>query len=141
MTTDRWPKRCTINRRRHPLRPGEGRRDDPAELGDDALLCADRRASSADPAAVLRRAVDASFNRITVDGQMSTNDTVLLQASGASGDPLPAGLLDAVLLQLAIEIVRDGEGADAGRSDRGQRRRRPRGGRAGRAGDRQLAPG
>jgi len=46
-----------------------------------------------------------------VDGQMSTNDTVLLQATGASGEPLPEGLLEAVLKQLAIEIVRDGEGA------------------------------
>ena len=36
---------------------------------------------------------------------------VLLQASGESGLPLPQGLLDAVLLQLAIEIVADGEGA------------------------------
>ena len=35
---------------------------------------------------------------------MSTNDTVLLQATGASAKPLPAGLLDAVLLQLAIEV-------------------------------------
>jgi glutamate N-acetyltransferase/amino-acid N-acetyltransferase len=42
---------------------------------------------------------------------MSTNDTVLLQASGAAGRPLPEGLLDAVLKQLALEIVRDGEGA------------------------------
>jgi glutamate N-acetyltransferase/amino-acid N-acetyltransferase len=64
-----------------------------------------------DADARLRAAVDASFNRITVDGQMSTNDTVLLQASGASGKPLPEGLLEAVLMQLAIEIVRDGEGA------------------------------
>jgi glutamate N-acetyltransferase/amino-acid N-acetyltransferase len=61
--------------------------------------------------AALRTAVDASFERITVDGQMSTNDTVLLQASGAAGAPLPEGLLEAVLLQLAIEIIRDGEGA------------------------------
>ena len=52
-----------------------------------------------------------SFERITVDGQMSTNDTVLLQATGAAGVPLPEGLLDAVLLQLALEIVADGEGA------------------------------
>jgi glutamate N-acetyltransferase/amino-acid N-acetyltransferase len=59
----------------------------------------------------LRAAVDASFNRITVDGQMSTNDMVLLQASGKAGKPLPKGLLEAVLMQLAIEIVRDGEGA------------------------------
>ncbi len=65
----------------------------------------------ADADARLRAAVDASFNRITVDGQMSTNDTVLLQASGAAGQPLPEGLLEAVLMQLAIEIVRDGEGA------------------------------
>jgi glutamate N-acetyltransferase / amino-acid N-acetyltransferase len=36
---------------------------------------------------------------------------VLLQATGASGRPLPEGLLDAVLLQLALEIVADGEGA------------------------------
>ena len=42
---------------------------------------------------------------------MSTNDTVLLQASGGAGAPLPEGLLDAVLLQLALEIVADGEGA------------------------------
>jgi glutamate N-acetyltransferase/amino-acid N-acetyltransferase len=61
--------------------------------------------------ATLRTAVGASFERITVDGQMSTNDTVLLQASGAAGAPLPEGLLEAVLLQLAIEIVADGEGS------------------------------
>ena len=53
-----------------------------------------------------------SFERITVDGQMSTNDTVLLQATGAAGKPLPEGLLDAVLLQLALEVVADGEGAE-----------------------------
>jgi glutamate N-acetyltransferase/amino-acid N-acetyltransferase len=51
------------------------------------------------------------MERITVDGQMSTNDTVLLQASGAAARPMPDGLLDAVLLQLALEIVADGEGA------------------------------
>jgi glutamate N-acetyltransferase / amino-acid N-acetyltransferase len=42
---------------------------------------------------------------------MSTNDTVLLQATGAAGEPLRNGLLDAVLLQLALEVVADGEGA------------------------------
>jgi glutamate N-acetyltransferase/amino-acid N-acetyltransferase len=61
---------------------------------------------------------------------MSTNDTVLLQATGASGRPLPEGLLEAVLLQLAIEIVRDGEGAHragrvqvTGAADRGEAER------------------
>ncbi len=64
-----------------------------------------------DPDATLRSAVSRSFERITVDGQMSTNDTIVLQATGSSGRPLPAGLLDAILLQLALEVVADGEGA------------------------------
>ena len=68
-------------------------------------------AECADPEAELRRASAASFERITVDGQQSTNDMVLLQATGEAGEALPEGLLDAVLLQLALEIVADGEGA------------------------------
>jgi glutamate N-acetyltransferase/amino-acid N-acetyltransferase len=64
--------------------------------------------------------VKRSFDRISVDGQLSTNDTVLLMASGAGGatiepetdDELAFGqALDSVLRQLAIEIVRDGEGS------------------------------
>jgi glutamate N-acetyltransferase / amino-acid N-acetyltransferase len=64
--------------------------------------------------------VKRSFERISVDGQLSTSDTVILQCSGASGvqvepetdDELRFGeALDAVLRQLALEIVRDGEGA------------------------------
>jgi glutamate N-acetyltransferase/amino-acid N-acetyltransferase len=64
--------------------------------------------------------VKRSFDRITVDGQLSTNDTVILQCSGASGvtiapetpDEFAFGqALDALLRQLALEIVRDGEGA------------------------------
>jgi glutamate N-acetyltransferase/amino-acid N-acetyltransferase len=64
--------------------------------------------------------VKRSFDRISVDGQLSTNDTVLLMASGASGvriqpesdDELRFGeALDAVLRRLALLIVRDGEGA------------------------------
>ena len=42
---------------------------------------------------------------------MSTNDTVLLQSTGTAATPLPDGLLDAVMLQLALEVVADGEGA------------------------------
>ena len=94
-----------------------------------------------DPEAALRAAVAASFERITVDGQMSTNDTVLLQATGAAGAPLPEGLLDAVLLQLALEIVADGEGATRVGRIEVERRRRGRRGRAGRPRDRQLAAG
>jgi glutamate N-acetyltransferase/amino-acid N-acetyltransferase len=64
--------------------------------------------------------VKRSFDRISVDGQLSTNDTVVLQASGASGvevgaegeDELRFGqALDAVLRQLALLIVKDGEGS------------------------------
>jgi glutamate N-acetyltransferase/amino-acid N-acetyltransferase len=64
--------------------------------------------------------VKRSFDRISVDGQLSTNDTVILQCSGASGvrvapeseDELRLGeALDALLRTLALMIVRDGEGA------------------------------
>jgi len=64
--------------------------------------------------------VKRSFDRISVDGQLSTNDTAVLMASGASGvrvepeseDELRLGeTLDAVLRQLALMIVHDGEGA------------------------------
>lgn len=66
------------------------------------------------------QAVDASFNRISVDGDTSTNDTVLLYANGASGISIEPGsdafdqfqsALDALCLQLSHMIVRDGEGA------------------------------
>jgi glutamate N-acetyltransferase / amino-acid N-acetyltransferase len=68
-----------------------------------------------------RSAVDSSFNAITVDGDMSTNDTCLIMANGMAGNPpISAGSPDAaeferllhdVLLSLAKQIVKDGEGA------------------------------
>jgi len=61
----------------------------------------------------LARAVNKSFNRISVDGDTSTNDTVLLLASGVAGTPPLARFqeaLDTVCLELAKMIVRDGEG-------------------------------
>jgi glutamate N-acetyltransferase/amino-acid N-acetyltransferase len=64
----------------------------------------------------LRNAVEHSFNRISVDGDTSTNDTVLLMASGASAvrvqpdDPAFAGSLNEVCKSLARQIVADGEG-------------------------------
>jgi glutamate N-acetyltransferase / amino-acid N-acetyltransferase len=64
-----------------------------------------------EPEAVLRGAADSSFARVTVDGQTSTNDSIFLQATGESGQPLPAGLLDAIMLQLALDLTADGEGA------------------------------
>ena len=128
-------------RRRHPLRPGEGRRDDPAEHGDDALLRPDRRARRRPGrgAAARRRGLLQPDHRRRPDEHQRHRAPA---GSGASGEPLPEGLLDAVLLQLAIEIVADGEGATrVGRAGVTRRRRRPARGRAGRAGDRQLAAG
>jgi glutamate N-acetyltransferase/amino-acid N-acetyltransferase len=111
MTTDRWPKRVTLELDGVTL-SAQAKGGGMIQPNMATMLCfVQTDALVEDPAAALKRAVEPSFNRITVDGQMSTNDTVLLQATGASGKPLPAGLLDAVLLQLAIEVVRDGEGA------------------------------
>ncbi len=111
LTTDRWPKRCTLHGGGVTL-SAQAKGAGMIEPNMATMLCfVQTDAVVPDVDALLRAAVDASFNRITVDGQMSTNDTVLLQASGASGQPLPEGLLEAVLMQLAIEIVRDGEGA------------------------------
>jgi glutamate N-acetyltransferase/amino-acid N-acetyltransferase len=70
--------------------------------------------------AMLHRAVDQSFNRITIDGDTSTNDTAILLANGASGavvndaaaQAVFQALLDSVLLDLAKWLVRDGEGAN-----------------------------
>lgn len=70
----------------------------------------------------LRRTVAKSFNCITVDGDMSTNDTVFILANGAAGNPLitqPSGDaydrftegLEHVCTDLAKKIARDGEGA------------------------------
>ena len=111
LTTDRWPKRCALRVGGVTL-SAQAKGAGMIEPKMATMLCfVQTDAVLADPQAELQAAVDASFNRITVDGQMSTNDTVLLQATGAAGEPLPAGLLEAVLTQLAIEIVRDGEGA------------------------------
>jgi glutamate N-acetyltransferase/amino-acid N-acetyltransferase len=63
----------------------------------------------------LRAAVRTTFNRIDADGCMSTNDTVLLLASGASGvAPTPAqfaATLEAVCADLAQQLIADAEGA------------------------------
>jgi glutamate N-acetyltransferase/amino-acid N-acetyltransferase len=71
--------------------------------------------------AAVRRAVNGSFNRISVDGDRSTSDTVLVLANGlAENRPFPRGdrrlrlfqqALDALTQKLAVMQVRDGEGA------------------------------
>lgn len=63
----------------------------------------------------LRPAVERSFNRISVDGDCSTNDAVVLLANGASGvardDEAFAEALSTVCADLARQVVADGEGA------------------------------
>jgi glutamate N-acetyltransferase/amino-acid N-acetyltransferase len=111
LTTDRWPKRCTLRAGGVTI-SAQAKGGGMIQPNMATMLCfVQTDAVVEDPDAALRAATDTSFERITVDGQMSTNDTVLLQATGASGAPLPKGLLEAVLLQLAIEIVADGEGS------------------------------
>jgi glutamate N-acetyltransferase/amino-acid N-acetyltransferase len=70
---------------------------------------------------LLRQALPVSFNRITVDGDTSTNDTILLLASGRAGNvPIEAAgpamtslgeALNQVMGELAWQVVADGEGA------------------------------
>jgi glutamate N-acetyltransferase/amino-acid N-acetyltransferase len=69
----------------------------------------------------LKRAVKRSFNRLTVDGDTSTNDMVLIMANGASGAPsitrinadyeIFAAALEASCIRLTRAMARDGEGA------------------------------
>ncbi len=127
MTTDRYPKIqyregavggtdvciCGIAKGAGMIEPGM------ATLLSFVLTDAD-----VDDAALkraLREAVDRSFNAISVDGCMSTNDTVLLLANGLAGNrrirtstrdyAVFADLLTGALTELAKMIVRDGEGA------------------------------
>jgi len=82
------------------------------------FLMTDAMLAPSEIKAMLAQAASRSYNRISVDGDTSTNDTLLLMANGASGAK-PGGdshtrfqqALDAVAGSLAEQIVRDGEGA------------------------------
>jgi glutamate N-acetyltransferase/amino-acid N-acetyltransferase len=127
MTTDAFEKRATVD---VELPSGGTVRVSAQAKGAGmiqpsfaTMLCfvqtdATLRAETAD--LLLGVTVKRSFDRISVDGQLSTNDTAILMCSGASGhriepetpDELQLGqALDALLRQLALDIVRDGEGA------------------------------
>ena len=76
-------------------------------LATDAMVASDALA------AVLRRGVDGSFNRVTVDGDQSTSDTVAVLANGLAENATLqfARGLQAVMMRLARMLVADGEGA------------------------------
>ena len=84
-----------------------------------AYLCTDAEADAETLKKVLTKAADQSFNRITVDGDTSTNDTVLLLASGVSGANVEneadqavfQSLVNDVSMGLARMLIKDGEGA------------------------------
>jgi glutamate N-acetyltransferase/amino-acid N-acetyltransferase len=126
MTTDAFEKRVTVE---VDLPGGTARLSAQAKgagmISPDfaTLLCfveTDAKLAPETADLLLGVCVKRSFDRISVDGQLSTNDTVLLLCSGASGvEVAPESeaelrfghALDAVLRQLGLLIVADGEGA------------------------------
>jgi glutamate N-acetyltransferase/amino-acid N-acetyltransferase len=82
------------------------------------FVCTDLGVSSEVLTKTLARAAGRSFNRITIDGDTSTNDTILIMANGQSGAAIQSPqqakifqtVLDDILSDLARQLVRDGEG-------------------------------
>ena len=120
LTTDRWPKQA--------LAEGDGFVVGGMAKGAGmihprlatmlAVVTTDYPLDAGESPGFLRDAVDASFNRISVDGECSTNDAVVLLANGVSGvertaasDERFAAALGEVCAALAREIVSDGEGS------------------------------
>ena len=102
---------------------GAGMIDPSMKVLHATMLCyitTDAEVSSSDLQKVLDKDIESSFNRITIDGDMSTNDTTILMANGASNVKITADspsfeiFTDAVLQvmqSLARQMVMDGEGA------------------------------
>ncbi len=128
MTTDTRPKACAVHTtvaRRTVTVAGMAKGSGmihPNMATMLALIATDAAATPQVLDALLRRVVARSFNAVTVDGDTSTNDTLLLLANGEAGHatlidpdapeaaPL-AEALEAVAVHLAQAIARDGEGA------------------------------
>jgi glutamate N-acetyltransferase/amino-acid N-acetyltransferase len=131
MTTDTFPKACTVKAKLggktvtiNGIAKGSG-----MIAPDMATMLVFIFTDAAVPTKVLQklldRSVDRSFNCITVDGDTSTSDTVLLFATGAAG-AAPKGLrsaddarlksfakaLDTLCMDLAHQVAKDGEGAE-----------------------------
>jgi len=84
-----------------------------------AFICTDAEIAPDMLKDTLVTATERSFNRITIDGDTSTNDTVIIMANGCSGAAIEndvqkeifQNMLDNIMLSLAKMIVKDGEGA------------------------------
>ncbi len=124
MTTDRFPKMTALEValpegtvRLGVCAKGAGMIS-PAMATMLCVVTTDAELSPDDMQSLITTAADGSFNQATVDGEMSTNDSVLFLSSGASGvKPGAEGLsrlgaaLEAMLLRIALMMVADGEGA------------------------------
>jgi glutamate N-acetyltransferase/amino-acid N-acetyltransferase len=120
MTTDRSPKQAEARRQGFTvggMAKGAGMIH-PRLATMLAVVTTDYPLEPGEPVELLRSAVDATFNRISVDGECSTNDAVLLLANGTSAiardtatDGAFADALHEVCADLARQIVEDGEGA------------------------------
>lgn len=126
MTTDKFDKRAslTVELSGGPVRlTAQAKGAGMIQPRFATMLCFVQTDAKLEPVTadlLLGVCVKRSFDRISVDGQLSTNDTVVLQCSGASGvavvpeseDEVRFGqALDALLRQLGLHIVRDGEGS------------------------------
>ena len=127
MTTDLVPKRYTATFRANGrtcrftgIAKGSGMIQ-PCMATMLAFLLTDAKVDRRAMQKALKAAVDKSFNRISVDADQSTNDTVLLLANGCAGNatlkpghrdwPAFVAALEGVTFRLAMAMVRDGEGA------------------------------
>ncbi|MGH9128407.1 MAG: bifunctional glutamate N-acetyltransferase/amino-acid acetyltransferase ArgJ [Acidimicrobiales bacterium] len=115
MTTDTRPRQVVVDGRGYVV---GGMAKGAAMLAPDmatmlAVLTTDARATPEVLAEALRAAVRASFNQLSVDGCCSTNDTVIVLASGLAGAPSPAQLADSLTeacASLAAQMASDAEG-------------------------------
>jgi glutamate N-acetyltransferase/amino-acid N-acetyltransferase len=127
LTSDRWPKRAALE----VTLPGGTVRLCAQAKGAGmispsfaTMLCFVETDAALDATTLrrmLRSAVARSFERVSVDGQLSTNDSVFAIAGGRAGVAVEPGsdderafgaALDALLRQLAVEMVADGEGSE-----------------------------
>jgi glutamate N-acetyltransferase/amino-acid N-acetyltransferase len=126
VTTDRWPKRACLEVALEggPVRlAGQAKGAGMISPRYATMFCfveTDAALAAETVELLTGVCVKRSFDRISVDGQLSTSDTVFVLANGASGvqvepesrDELLFGeAMDALMRQLAMEIVADGEGA------------------------------
>jgi glutamate N-acetyltransferase / amino-acid N-acetyltransferase len=117
MTTDTVPKQVALHHQNHWTVGGMAKGAGMLAPSLATMLCVLTTDAVADPTALdqaLRRASARTFDRLDIDGCCSTNDTVLLLASGASGIAPPQGDLDDAVLRvcddLCAQLQADAEG-------------------------------